>query len=80
VAGGLDDEDTLGRKKSSVRRSAVSLAAICRDLPDLTGGGNLNGIQPSDRKFHKNSLSAIKMPNRDVFVPDPEFREISNLK
>jgi hypothetical protein len=38
---------------------------------------NLNGILPSDGKFDKKTLPAIKMPNRDGFVPDAEFREIA---
>jgi cytochrome c len=41
---------------------------------------SLNGILPSDRKLDQNSLPAIKMPNHDGFIPDPEFREISNSK
>jgi S-disulfanyl-L-cysteine oxidoreductase SoxD len=41
---------------------------------------NLNGILPSDGKLDKNSLPAIKMPNRDGFIPDPEFREVANPK
>ena len=41
---------------------------------------SLNGILPSDAKLDQNSLPAIKMPNRDGFIPDPEFREIPNSK
>jgi cytochrome c len=41
---------------------------------------SLNGILPSDGKLDKNSLPAIRMPNRDGFIPAPEFREISNSK
>jgi cytochrome c len=41
---------------------------------------NLNGILPSDGKLDMNSLPAIKMPNRDGFIPDPEFRELANSK
>ncbi|QND71971.1 c-type cytochrome [Tardiphaga robiniae] len=33
----------------------------------------LNGILPADGKLDKQSLPKIKMPNRDGFVPDPEF-------
>jgi cytochrome c len=41
---------------------------------------SLNGVLPADGKLDKNTLPAIKMPNRDGFIPDPEFREISNSK
>ena len=41
---------------------------------------NLNGILPSDGKLDGNTLPTIKMPNRDGFVPDPEFREIAKPK
>jgi cytochrome c len=41
---------------------------------------NLNGILPSDGKLDENTLAAIKMPNRDGFIPDPEFREIAKPK
>jgi len=41
---------------------------------------SLNGILPSDGKLDKNTLPAIKMPNRDGFIPDPEFREVANPK
>ena len=34
---------------------------------------SLNGIVPADGKVDKDSLPEIKMPNRDGFVPDPEF-------
>ena len=34
---------------------------------------NLNGILPADGKLDRDSLPKIKMPNRDGFVPDPEF-------
>jgi cytochrome c len=41
---------------------------------------SLNGILPSDGKLDRTSLSAVKMPNRDGFTPDPEFREFVNPK
>jgi S-disulfanyl-L-cysteine oxidoreductase SoxD len=41
---------------------------------------NLNGILPSDGKLDRNALPAITMPNRDGFIPDPEFREIADHK
>ena len=34
---------------------------------------NLNGILPADGKLDRDSLPKVKMPNRDGFVPDPEF-------
>jgi mono/diheme cytochrome c family protein len=34
---------------------------------------SLNGILPGDGKLDRDSLPKIRMPNRDGFVPDPEF-------
>lgn len=34
---------------------------------------SLNGIVPADGKVDKESLPKINMPNRDGFVPDPNF-------
>jgi len=34
---------------------------------------SLNGILPTDGKVDRASLPNIKMPNRDGFVPEPEF-------
>jgi cytochrome c len=34
---------------------------------------SLNGIIPADGKVDKVSLPQVKMPNRDGFIPDPEF-------
>lgn len=34
---------------------------------------HLNGILPADGKLDRDSLPKIRMPNRDGFVPDPEF-------
>jgi cytochrome c len=39
---------------------------------------NLNGILPEDATLDKNTLPKIKMPNRDGFIPEPEFRDIKN--
>jgi cytochrome c len=41
---------------------------------------NLNGILPADGKLDKESLPKIKMPNRDGFIPEPEFRKTTNPK
>jgi cytochrome c len=41
---------------------------------------SLNGIFPADGRLDQSTLPAIKMPNRDGFVPDPEFRNIANPK
>jgi cytochrome c len=38
---------------------------------------NLNGILPADGKLDRQSLPGIRMPNRDGFIPEPEF---SNVK
>ena len=34
---------------------------------------SLNGIVPADGKVDKDSLPKIKMPNRNGFIPEPEF-------
>jgi len=34
---------------------------------------NLNGILPADGKLDRDNLPKVKMPNRDGFVPEPEF-------
>ncbi|MCL8488079.1 MULTISPECIES: c-type cytochrome [Bradyrhizobium] len=34
---------------------------------------NLNGIVPADTELDKNALPKVKMPNRDGFLPEPEF-------
>ena len=41
---------------------------------------SLNGILAADGKLDKQSLPKIKMPNRDGFVPDPEFSNKSTGK
>ena len=37
---------------------------------------SLNGILPPDAKLDKETLPKVKMPNRDGFIPDPEFRKV----
>ncbi|WP_441228405.1 c-type cytochrome [Tardiphaga sp. 20_F10_N6_6] len=34
---------------------------------------SLNGVLPANGKLDKHSLPNIKMPNRDGFIPEPEF-------
>jgi S-disulfanyl-L-cysteine oxidoreductase SoxD len=41
---------------------------------------SLNGILPADGKLDKETLPKIKMPNRDGFIPEPEFRNPTNPK
>jgi mono/diheme cytochrome c family protein len=41
---------------------------------------SLNGILPADAKVDKASLPNVKMPNRDGFIPEPEFRNITNAR
>jgi S-disulfanyl-L-cysteine oxidoreductase SoxD len=41
---------------------------------------SLNGILPGEGKLDKDSLPQIKMPNRDGFIPDPEFSKIAKPK
>jgi cytochrome c len=41
---------------------------------------HLNGIVPSDAKLDKQSLPKVRMPNRDGFIPEPEFRRITNSR
>lgn len=41
---------------------------------------NLNGIVPADAVLDQDSLPKVKMPNRDGFVPEPEFRRITNAR
>ena len=37
---------------------------------------SLNGILPPDGKLDKETLPKLKMPNRDGFIPDPEFSKV----
>jgi S-disulfanyl-L-cysteine oxidoreductase SoxD len=41
---------------------------------------NANGIVPEDTVLDRQSLPKVKMPNRDGFVPEPEFRAVSNAR
>jgi len=41
---------------------------------------NLNGILPDGATLDKASLLRIKMPNRDGFVPEPEFVHVTNSR
>ncbi len=41
---------------------------------------SLSGIVPQDGKLDKNTLPKIKMPNRDGFIPEPEFQKITNSR
>ena len=34
---------------------------------------SLNGILPAEGKLDRQSLPKIRMPNRDGFIPEPEF-------
>ncbi len=36
---------------------------------------SLNGLLPADVNLDKETLPKIKMPNRDGFIPDPEWRK-----
>src|SRR6266853_1830208 len=41
---------------------------------------NLNGILPEDARLDQETLPGIRMPNRDGFIPEPEFRKITNSR
>ncbi len=41
---------------------------------------NLNGIVANDAKLDEASVPKIKMPNREGFVPEPEFRNFTNSR
>lgn len=41
---------------------------------------SLNGLLPETGKLDKESLPKVMMPNRDGFIPEPEFRIITNSK
>jgi mono/diheme cytochrome c family protein len=41
---------------------------------------SLNGILPENGSLDKESLPKIKMPNRNGFIPDPEFKKITNSR
>jgi mono/diheme cytochrome c family protein len=37
---------------------------------------SLNGILPPDGKLDRETLPRVSMPNRDGFIPDPEFSKV----
>src|SRR5215468_5115053 len=39
---------------------------------------SLNGILPADGQLDRNTLPNIRRPNRDGFIPEAEFRNITN--
>lgn len=41
---------------------------------------NLNGILPAGARLDRASLLQVKMPNRNGFVPEPEFLHIKNSR
>jgi cytochrome c len=41
---------------------------------------SLNGILPADGTLDRNTLPKVKMPNRDGFIPDPEFYKNAKAK
>ena len=41
---------------------------------------SLNGILPTDANPDRDSLPKAEMPNRDGFIPEPEFRNITTSK
>jgi len=41
---------------------------------------SLNGILPADGKLDRSTLPNIRMPNRDGFIPEPEFGNITNSR
>jgi cytochrome c len=41
---------------------------------------SLNGILPADGTLDRNTLPKVKMPNRDGFIPDPEFYKKAKAK
>jgi cytochrome c len=41
---------------------------------------NLNGILAADSKLDRETLPKIQMPNRDGFIPEPEFSKATNSK
>lgn len=41
---------------------------------------DLNGILPDDGALDQSNLAKVKMPNRDGFVPEPEFAHITNSR
>jgi cytochrome c len=41
---------------------------------------NLNGILPDDGKLDRETLPKVQMPNRDGFIPEPEFSHFTNSR
>jgi cytochrome c len=41
---------------------------------------SLNGIVPATAKLDKQSLPKVQMPNRNGFIPEPEFQNFSNSR
>jgi S-disulfanyl-L-cysteine oxidoreductase SoxD len=41
---------------------------------------SLSGIVSQDEKLDKDTLPKIQMPNRDGFIPEPEFQKITNSR
>ncbi|QXQ06815.1 cytochrome c [Sphingosinicellaceae bacterium] len=41
---------------------------------------NLNGIVPDTARLDRASLVAVRMPNRDGFIPDQEYRHVHPTK
>jgi S-disulfanyl-L-cysteine oxidoreductase SoxD len=41
---------------------------------------NLNGILPEDGKLDRETLPKVQMPNREGFVPEPEFSHFTNSR
>ena len=39
---------------------------------------NLNGIIPAEGRLDKGNLAKVRMPNRDGFIPEPEFSRTTN--
>ena len=41
---------------------------------------SLNGILPPDGKLDQETLPKVKMPNRNGFIPNPEFSNVTPPK
>jgi cytochrome c len=41
---------------------------------------SINGILPADGKLDKATLPTVKMPNRNGFIPEPEFSNVQEKK
>jgi len=41
---------------------------------------NLNGVLPDDGKLDRDTLPGVQMPNRDGFIPEPEFTHFTNSR